>query len=441
MNENGHFRKGYHDLLRPEILERIPLKAKKILDFGCGTGALGKAVKERQNCIFNGVELDDAAAEQAQKVLDTVYVHNLNMPRPKKYGAKYDCMIFADILEHVINPGGMLKHEIENLTQDGIVIASIPNVAHASIIKDLTFKLWRYSSAGILDITHIRFFTKMSMCQMFAGCGLKIKLITGSPTEGNPIQYIITAKPMLRQATKPVVTLLMPVYNAYKYTRLAIESIFEHTKTPFKLIVIDNGSTDGTTDSLRNDDRFLHLESPINLGFPMGINQGLSLVDTEYFAILNNDIIVTEGWLERLIKTMNTDPKIAIVGPRTNYVSGPQADLNARYHDLTEMHEYAKNFKEAGKESIRIFFRIVFFCTLLKSELLQKIGCLDELFGMGNFEDDDYCRRANLEGYKTAIDDSVFIHHYGSKSFVNNGIDYKKLMTENQEKFKKKWGL
>ena len=439
--KQGTYIKGYHDLLRPEILALIPQTAKKILDLGCGTGELGKALKKRQACIVNGVEADPFAAKEAEKNLDNIDTHDLNIPRNKKYGAKYDCLVFADILEHLFNPWGTVINECENLSPDGTVIASIPNIAHPDIVKNLTRGLWQYANAGILDITHVRFFTKTSICQLFLKANLKIKNIIPFPSAENPIQYLIVAKPKKSQTTQPKVTLLMLACNALEYTKKAIESIYQHTKIPFQLIVIDNGSTDGTPSHLRKDDRYYHIENQSNLGFPTAMNLGLEFISTPYFAILNNDIIVTDGWLKRMIETIESDPKIAIVGPRSNYVSGPQIDPNAKYSNMDEMHVYARNASNGSFERPKIFHRIVFFCTLLKSQLLTEVGGLDEQFGMGNFEDDDYCRRAIQKGYKCAIDNGVFIHHYGSQTFRANNIDYKKLIEENLKKFKKKWGL
>jgi len=440
-DKQGTFIKGYHDLLRPEILSLIPQDATKVLDLGCGTGELGKALKKRQDCIVNGVENNEPAAEEARKIYNHVYSHDLNIPRPKKYGAKYDCIVFADILEHLFSPWGALIDECGNLSPEGTVIASIPNIAHPGIKKNLARGLWQYSAAGILDITHVRFFTKTSICQLFLRANLKIKNIIPSPSADNPIQYLIVAKPKKSQEPQPQVTLLMLTLNALAYTRQTIESIYQHTETPFNLIVIDNGSADKTPEYLRADDRFLHIENESNLGFASAFNLAFPFVNTPYFAILNNDIVVTDGWLKKMIRTMESDPQIAIVGPRSNYVSGPQMDTNAKYSTIGEMHAYAKNAIYATQEPARIFHRIVFFCTLLRSKLLAEIGGLDERFGLGNFEDDDYCRQVVQKGYKCAIDDGVFVHHYGSQTFKANNLDYKNLMETNLQKFKKKWNI
>lgn len=432
---------GYHDLTRPEILSRIPLIAQRILDVGCGTGSLGRALKQRQNCAVHGIESNPDAAKEAEKNLDTVYLQDLDMPFPLESTLEYDCIIFADILEHLKNPWGVFLQQADNLKEEGTIIISLPNIAHYSIIRELTLGLFRYQGAGILDITHLRFFTKTTFCEFLCSQNFKIKDITPHPSKENPIQFIFTVKKKKSQEPRELVTLIIPTFNTKRITEKAIDSIFKNTKISFKLIVIDNNSKDGTAEMLRNDDRLLHIENSANLGFPTAVNLGLNCVDTPYFAILNSDIIVTENWLTHMIQTMTGNSKNGIVGPRSNYVSGPQLLQTLQYNTQEQLHNAARDHMQQCTTLPTEFHRIVFFCTLFRSELLQKIGTLDEIFGMGNFEDDDYCRRAINAGYKCLIDHQVFIHHFGSQTFKKANVDFKKLMEKNQAIYKKKWGI
>jgi tetratricopeptide (TPR) repeat protein len=105
------------------------------------------------------------------------------------------------------------------------------------------------------------------------------------------------------------------------------------------------------------------------------------------------------------------------------------------------MHKYAAEVREKNKGQILHFPRVAFLCTLIKREVIEKIGGLDERFTPGNFEDDDFCLRAQLAGYKTVIAKDVFIHHYGSKSFKADGAEaYRKRLEINRKKFVEKWG-
>ena len=219
MKTADSFRRGYHDLPRPEILARVPTTARRILDLGCGTGALGKALKERQPCHVTGIELNKAAYEVAVKNLDVALCDNLNRFDPKIAGEKYDCIILADILEHLINPWSVLSKFSKALSDAGTIVASIPNVAHPWIIKNLEKGLFRYENAGILDITHLRFMTKTSIFQMFCKAGLKITACEESPNKDNPIQFLITAVKPVIPFSNPSTTILILTWNGWQYTK------------------------------------------------------------------------------------------------------------------------------------------------------------------------------------------------------------------------------
>ncbi|KKK49818.1 hypothetical protein LCGC14_3131220 [marine sediment metagenome] len=229
-------RAGYFDLKRPEILKLIPTKAKSILDLGCGTGTLGKIIKERQPCQVTGIELNKEAVKTARKNLDICIHDNLNRYDPTLIHYTYDCIILADILEHLISPWAVLKKFAQVLEKDGTVIASIPNIAHPWVISQLQKGLFRYESAGLLDITHLRFFTKTTIGQLFYKAGLKITKITPWPHERNPIQYHVTAvKPNIPHPP-PLATILILTYNAWEKTVQCIESIKTTTVIPYKSI-------------------------------------------------------------------------------------------------------------------------------------------------------------------------------------------------------------
>jgi len=151
--------------------------------------------------------------------------------------------------------------------------------------------------------------------------------------------------------------------------------------------------------------------------------------------------LVTENWLNRMIKVAESNPSIGIVGPISNIVSGVQLDKNAKYQDAAEMYNYAAKIKKSNKGKSFEFPRVAFLCTLIKRNVLDTIGGLDERFSPGNFEDDDFCLRAQLAGFKTIVAEDVFIHHFGSISFKANGTDdYAKRLEHNKVLFTNKWG-
>jgi tetratricopeptide (TPR) repeat protein len=152
--------------------------------------------------------------------------------------------------------------------------------------------------------------------------------------------------------------------------------------------------------------------------------------------------VLTSGWLIRMIEVAESDSKIGLVGPISNEVSGLQIEKEANYKSIEEMHIYTETIRNKNKSEIFHFPRIAFLCTLIKREVIDKIGGLDERFSPGNYEDDDYCLRAQLAGFKTVIAKDVFIHHYGSKSFkADGGNKYAELLEINKQKFIDKWGV
>ncbi len=243
----------------------------------------------------------------------------------------------------------------------------------------------------------------------------------------------------------PKASIILLSYNQKKYTQECIESIYKNTNANFELIIIDNNSTDGTKKYLEElktqKENVKIIFNSENKGFPQGINQGILNAKGDYILVANNDIVVTKNWLNRMIEIAESDEKIGIVGPISNFVSGIQVDKNAKYNSISEMHNYAKKVANQNNGKVEEFPRVAFLCTLIKKEVINKIGGLDERFSPGNFEDDDFCLRAQLAGYKTVIAKDVFIHHYGSVSFKQNGSEkYAERLKINEQKFIEKWG-
>lgn len=243
----------------------------------------------------------------------------------------------------------------------------------------------------------------------------------------------------------PLVSIIALTYNQLEYTKSFVESIIEYTNVPYELILVDNASNNETVEYLNSlcetNKRTKVFFNSTNLGFPKGVNQGINLASGKYVLIANNDIVVTKDWLVRMIEVAESENEIGLVGPISNAVSGVQLDKTAKYDSIAQMHKYAKQNQKKNCQKIIEFPRVAFLCTLIKKEVIEKIGGLDERFSPGNFEDDDFCLRAQTSGYKTVIVQDVFIHHYGSKSFKANGLDdYAKRLEHNKEVFIEKWG-
>jgi len=163
---------------RDDILSLIPNNVSKVLDVGCSTGVLGEQVKWRNNnAEVIGIEENEQMAKVAKEKLDRVIKGDVEKTNLTDYLVHnyFDCIIFSDILEHLKNPGGILKSATSFLSTDGVLIASIPNVRHYTTIISLLFRgYWPYRERGIHDKTHLRFFTLRNIEELFHHANLKI---------------------------------------------------------------------------------------------------------------------------------------------------------------------------------------------------------------------------------------------------------------------------
>jgi glycosyltransferase involved in cell wall biosynthesis len=243
-------------------------------------------------------------------------------------------------------------------------------------------------------------------------------------------------------------SIIVPCWNQLEFTRICLDSLFERTGSHWELIVIDNGSTDGTAAYLAN----IRKKPPVpvtvitnqaNRGFPAAINQGLQAAKGEYLVLLNNDTVVTDGWLDRLIavaKLKPSQPPIGMVGPMSNYVSPPQMVEAVSYQTLHALPGFASQWRDEHRGKWFPAPKLSGFCLLMTRSLYQAVGGLDERFGLGMFDDDDLALRARKAGFGLVVAQDVFIHHFGGRTFAGQGIDANALLDQNMTRFRDKWG-
>jgi GT2 family glycosyltransferase/glycosyltransferase involved in cell wall biosynthesis/Flp pilus assembly protein TadD len=245
----------------------------------------------------------------------------------------------------------------------------------------------------------------------------------------------------LRYPTPPRVSIIIITFNQWEYTRQCLESIRQRTSVSHEILIIDNGSTDPTLQELARFPEARVIRNGENRGFPAAVNQGFLEAKGDDVVLLNNDAVVTEGWLEELLRVAESDRRIGIVGPMSNRISGAQSDAAATYTTIDEMHRYAARMAEERKNETLVVPRVAFFCTLIRRAVLDAVGSVDERFSPGNYEDDDFCLRANIAGFTSVIARGTFVHHYGSKSFLADGVaSYKRRLEHNLDIFARKWG-
>lgn len=164
----------YYQNVRDDLFPLIPESAVTILEVGCAAGGTGRELKKRPGVFVAGVENDPEAARLAREVLDDVVEGNIEAMDLPYAENSFDCILFADVLEHLIDPLAVLKKMRKYLKPQGTVVASIPNVQFMGVIHHLVEGNWTYQKEGILDETHLRFFTFKEMEKLFSQAGFEI---------------------------------------------------------------------------------------------------------------------------------------------------------------------------------------------------------------------------------------------------------------------------
>jgi 2-polyprenyl-3-methyl-5-hydroxy-6-metoxy-1,4-benzoquinol methylase len=165
---------------RPDIEALVYPDAKSVLDVGCSIGTLGAAIKAKSGAHIIGIELSEEMARYARDRVDEVLVGDAaEIILQGKLGShRFDTIIFADVLEHLSDPWSVLRVATDYLAPNGAVIASIPNIRHIDTIYNLLIRgHWPYRDRGIHDRTHLRFFTKSNIVELFESAGLSIDLM------------------------------------------------------------------------------------------------------------------------------------------------------------------------------------------------------------------------------------------------------------------------
>ena len=243
----------------------------------------------------------------------------------------------------------------------------------------------------------------------------------------------------------PRVSVIVLAYNNLGLTRACLESIEAHSHWPnLELIVVDNASSDGTPEFLRDWERGGAGRKAIlndqNLGFAAGNNAGLAAATGDYLILLNNDTYVTPNWVRTLVNHLRRSPGIGILGPVTNNI-GNEARIEVQYNDMREMRRAAAAYTRRHAGELLPIRTVAFFCVAMPRWTYAAVGPLDPAFGVGFFEDDDYCRRVEQAGLGVACAEDVFVHHQLSASFDKlKGEARQQLFLKNKAIYEAKWG-
>ena len=225
-------------------------------------------------------------------------------------------------------------------------------------------------------------------------------------------------------AIEGMTSIIMLTHNRLDQTKKCVKSIRKHTPELHEIIFVDNGSTDSTVKWLqgqvKENKNYQLIENKENVGVAKGRNLGINISRGESILLLDNDVIISSGWLSGMMECLKHAPDAGIVGPITNSSSGRQQVADESYRSVDYLDKYATTFKERFNHRRIPCRNIAGFCMLFKRTLVEKVGLLDERFGTGHSEAEVFCLRAALKDYQNYIAGDIFVHHSGGKGSLGD---------------------
>jgi len=243
----------------------------------------------------------------------------------------------------------------------------------------------------------------------------------------------------------PKAAIVILSFDNLEYLRLCLESIWRQTLYPnFEVIVVDNASSKPVVEFLaraaERETRLRVILNEENVGFARANNQGLAAAaDAEYLFLLNDDTVVTRGWLGKLIRYLQ-DETIGLVGPVSNW-AGNEARIDVPYEDVADLPAFAEaHMREHAGESFDIPV-LAMYCVGIRRSVLERVGYLNERFEIGMFEDDDFANRVRNAWYRVVCAEDVYIHHWGRASFgrLDQAL-YDEIFERNRRTYEELWG-
>jgi SAM-dependent methyltransferase len=288
------------------LLAAVPEKARRILDVGCGQGQLGARLKEMDlgRTVF-GIDRDPASAASARERLDQIFELDVQTQDPPLEPGSIDCILYGDVLEHLFAPEEVLERYRRFLAPDGMILCSIPNVQHHSLIAALLKGDFQYTREGLLDSTHVRFFTYSTLIKLLLDAGFAPQIVQDIPVPC-PVALRQKLEPVLRHlGLEPERT--RRYLDAYQYI---VEGkpetscvLFSEAPLTFVICVSDEGTLKANL-----------LSSPcLGAGSPHevllmrdcrsaaeGLNRGLARARHELVVCVHQDVYLPRGWPARL---------------------------------------------------------------------------------------------------------------------------------------------
>ena len=448
--------------------KKVPVRGHRILLIGHDVVSAGEDLKERGPASLTVVEVDERGFERSEHRLDHVQRVDSEGNGVEFPDGSFDGIIASDLLENLRRPEPILRKLRRWLDPNGRFITRFRTVRSLRVVEGLLEGRWLGGRSDQQALAPIRFYTRREFEKLFYRTGFCVDLLETIPgpnhsrwvSDGCPdhvhmgrlyakglpradIEEFHSHGFLLQAAHRPQpefgrTSIIIITFNQIEFTIQCVESIKRMTDEPYELIFVDNGSTDGTAAYLESIGGARVIRNQTNRGFPAAVNQGIEVATGEQVLLFNNDTVVTTGWLARMLATLASDPKIGLVGPCSNYV-GSEQQVNVNYDSLAGLDGFAWEMGKTHDRAVEDTHRLIGFCLLIRRAVVDEIGLLDERFGIGCFEDDDYCLRAIRAGWRAVIARDAFVHHFGGRTFLGNNIDLSAILRENEKRFRDKW--
>lgn len=237
------------------------------------------------------------------------------------------------------------------------------------------------------------------------------------------------------------VSAIIPCHNGAELTRACIRSLLRQDGvTDLEILIVDNGSSDATAGLGAVHPAVRVVELPDNRGFAAGVNVGLRAARFPVLLVLNNDTQAAPDLLARLEAARRRHPDTGFVAPVSNHVKGEACiAVGNAGRDPAECRAIAQRLAADHRDQVQDVRTLAGLCLLLHRDTWQRIGDLDERFGHGNYEDDDWCLRARLHGYRLLIARDAFLHHEGHATFKALGLDLPTELRRRRAQFEARW--
>lgn len=217
-----------------------------------------------------------------------------------------------------------------------------------------------------------------------------------------------------------------------------MRSLFRYTPISYEVIIIDN-SLEKVPEKVKNHRLIQLIQNEIPRGNAASINQGLIRAQGKYFVWLSNDTLPSHRWITQMLMIFQREENVGMVGPMSNRAL-PDQKFPTPFKMLSQIHRFCNQFNHLNPKRWKECHRLSGFCIVYPREVFEKVGLLDERFGLFSYEDYDYCQRVRQAGYRLIIAGDTYVHRFGRKNLYPLGVmDYQKIIRQNRKYFLYKW--